>query len=241
MHRVLVERIDVGPGGTIAIEGDEARHALRVKRLRVGEGVELMDGRGTIAAGVVAEGAAGGGGRRGEHEPLLVRVERVKRVEPARPRVEVWSAAPKGSRIDEMVDQLSQVGAAAWRPLETARGVVDPREHKLERLNRIAAEAGKQCGRAWTMTIGAKAGLAEALRPEAGTMVVIADASGEAWNANMTSAAKAIRLLVGPEGGWTEDEVAAAKHAGTAIARFGPHVMRIETAAVAACAVIMGR
>ena len=98
-----------------------------------------------IAAGVVGEIDEGGKKRDGS---VVVKVESVRRVERARPRVEVWTAVAKGGRVDEMVDQLAQVGAAEWRGLETARGVAGAKEQKIERLERIAREASKQSGRA---------------------------------------------------------------------------------------------
>jgi 16S rRNA (uracil1498-N3)-methyltransferase len=230
----MVDQIVWAAGEMAAIDGDEAHHALRVKRVRGGERIELIDGRGGIVEGEVIEGERGG-----KERQLRVSVTLVRHEKPARPRVEVWAAVPKGGRVDEMIDQLAQIGAALWRPLDAARSVVDPREAKMERLGRIAAEASKQCGRAWVMEIGGKATTTEAIRAATGTRVVIADASGSPWSG--TTAAENIRLLVGPEGGWTPEELAAAREAGATIARFGPHVMRIETAAVAACSIVMSR
>ncbi|HMN42520.1 MAG TPA: RsmE family RNA methyltransferase [Phycisphaerales bacterium] len=232
MHRVSVDQIVWAAGESAVIDGDEAHHALRVKRVRPGERIELMDGRGGIAEGEVVEGDLGAKSRE-----LHVRVTGVRREQPARPRVEIWTAVPKGGRVDEMIDQLAQVGAAAWRPLDTARGVVDPREAKMERLGRIAVEASKQCGRAWRLEIGPKATMDEALRAAPGVRVVVADASGSPWSGAESS--EHLRLLIGPEGGWTPEELAAARTANASISRFGPHVMRIETAAVAACAMLV--
>ena len=241
MHRVLVEtgleRALVG--SPVEIGGEEARHALRVKRVRVREHVELIDGRGTVASGVVESAAEGGKKKDGM---LIVLVESVRKVGPTVPRVEVWTAVAKGGRADEMVDQLAQAGAAQWRALETARGVAGAREHKIERLERIAAEASKQCGRAWTMEIGGGGGSAtmeEAVKGGSGVRVVVCDASGEPWRVATMNNVQVVRLLVGPEGGWTEQEIAAAHAAGAVTAKFGTHVMRIETAAVVACGVVM--
>jgi len=228
MHRVLVETMPK-PGEVAAIEGDEARHALRVKRVRGGEQVELLDGRGGVALGEVVEGG---------RDELRVRIRDVRHVEPTRPRVEVWTAVPKGGRVDEMIDQLAQAGAASWGPLETARGVVEPRESKMERLERIAREASKQCGRAWTLAIAAKQTAADALRGGEGVRVVVADSSGGGYRRD-PGRTNTIRLLIGPEGGWTPEELAAAGAAGATIAAFGPHVMRIETAAVVACGAVL--
>jgi 16S rRNA (uracil1498-N3)-methyltransferase len=235
--------IEIAMGATIVVGGEEARHAIRVKRVRAGERIEVMDGRGVIAAGVVAEIDEGGKKRDGM---VTVRVEEVRRLERERPRVEVWTAVAKGGRVDEMVDQLAQVGAAEWRGLETARSVAGAREQKVERLERIAREASKQCGRAWTMEIGAARTMAEAVKGEDGVRVVVCDASGERWPSHSREAGRVapsddatIRLLIGPEGGWTEQEMEMCRAAGAVVARFGAHVMRIETAGVVACGVVM--
>jgi 16S rRNA (uracil1498-N3)-methyltransferase len=230
---------DGGAGTLVVVGGEEARHALRVKRVRVGERVELLDGRGGVASGVVAELQEGGKKKEGS---VVVRMESVRRAEPTTPRVEVWTAVAKGGRVDEMVDQLAQAGAAEWRALETARSVAGAREGKLERLERIARETSKQCGRAWGMEIGGggvAVGMAEAVRGGEGVRIVVCDASGEPWRAEMGRGADVIRLLVGPEGGWTEEELEICRGAGATVARFGPHVMRIETAAVVACGVVV--
>lgn len=214
--------------GALVVAGDEAKHAIRVKRLEPGDGVEVLDGLGRVASGRVAQTRKSG---RGEWE-LVVDVGSVRVVEPARPRVEVLSAVPKGDRLGWMIDGLSQVGAASWGPLGTARGVTDPRPGKLERLERTAAEAAKQCGRAWRLAMAPGVELAEAVGPG----VVMADASGEAYE---RAGAGVVRVLVGPEGGWTEEELATARAAGARVARFGRHVMRVEMAAVVAAAVVM--
>lgn len=233
VHRVFVQDAPLlAPGERVEVVGPEAEHAARVKRLGPGDAVALLDGRGTVAAArVESTGKVGKGGWR-----LAAVVESVATAERVRPRVEVWSATPKGGRVDELVDGLSQVGAAAWSPLRAERSVVQPRETKLERLERIAWEAAKQCGRAWVLEIGRERSWEEAIAPEVGVRVVLADASGGPYE---RTGAEGVRVLVGPEGGWTEAELAAARAAGATIARFGPHAMRIETAAVVAVAVVL--
>ncbi len=228
-HRIHVDDPVPPPQTELVIGGTEARHAIRVKRLESGDPVEILDGRGRIASGRVAGSAKG---RNGEWE-LTVAIEGVRIAEPNSPRIEVWAAPPKGSRIEEMIDGLSQAGAAAWMPLISARTVVEPRPHKLERLARVAAESSKQCGRAWLLEVGEGGDLARALAP--GAAIVLADASGDRY---ARCGEPVLRVLIGPEGGWTNEEIATARAAGAKVARFGPHAMRIETAAVVAAAII---
>lgn len=226
-HRLYLEHSPPGPGGRLTVGGPEGAHAVRVKRIREGEVVELLDGHGTVARAVVERVKVG------RDASLGLRIDAVQVDPPLPPRVEVWSATPKGGRVDELVDALSQVGAAAWSPMRTARSVVSPRPAKLDRLQRIAVEAAKQAGRAWVMETGTERGFDEGL---AGPAVVLADAAGGGY---APTGAPSIRILIGPEGGWTQAEIIAARAAGARIARFGPHAMRIETAAPVAAAIVL--
>lgn len=205
-------------GESIVVEGEEARHALRVKRLGEGDQVEILNGCGLLAIGAIEAP-----GRRA----LRVTIQDVRIVEPIRPRVEIVAATPKGGRVDDLVRGLSQVGAAGWTPLDAERSVAGAGAGKLERLGAIAAESAKQCGRAWALEI------ADPVRfDEVVDGAVLADASGEAYT---PTGEAPIRVLIGPEGGWSDTELSRAGR----VCSFGVHVMRIEVAAVAAAAIVL--
>ncbi len=213
-------------GATLLVTGEEANHAARVKRLRPGEPVALFDARGTVADGRVVQAEAG------KRALLEVRLDALRTVGRVSPRVEVWCPPPKGDRLETMIDQLSQLGVAAWRPLRTARAERDA--FRADKLGRVAIEAAKQCGRAWALDIGDWTGFDDAL---ADPRAVLADAAGLPAG----PAAGDTVLLLGPEGGWTDDELARAHATGRGVRRFGVHVMRIETAAVAAAACLLSQ
>lgn len=234
-HRIVIDRWEglreeglVREPVRMVIAGEEAKHAIRIKRLEAGGFVDLLDGNGGVGLARVVETRKS---RRGEWE-LVLELTEFRQAAPHSPRVEVLSAVPKGERLEAMIDGLSQVGAASWAPLAAERSVTDPRPGKLERLARVAKEATKQCGRAWALELGGAVGFREAIGPG----VVLADASGGSYNA---AGLPSVRILVGPEGGWTPEELALAREAGTRIVRFGPHAMRIETAAVVAAAIVI--
>ncbi len=232
-HRVWLETFPDQAGEHLVIAGEEAHHAVRVKRLVAGDPIDLIDGSGRIGRASIAEVR-----KTNKHGwAIECVIESVRAIAPVSPALEVWSAVPKGDRLEQMVDSLAQVGAASWSPMATERSVVEPREGKIGRLERVCHEACKQSGRPWIMGIGAGGSLAESLAVEEGTALVFADASGTPYRAR---GAGVIRLIVGPEGGWTPQEIEQARGAGATISSFGPHVMRIETAAVAGAAVIMG-
>jgi 16S rRNA (uracil1498-N3)-methyltransferase len=234
LHRVWLDGPPPTPGDLLRLTGDEARHAVRVKRLAPGDHLELLDGAGLRAHAVVERTSTPGSGATGVW--LDIRIASTGVADPVSPCLEVCSAVPKGPRAAELVEQLSQVGAASWRPLVAERSVVDPGDAKLDRLRRVALESAKQCGRPWVMAIDDEITLTAAL--DGPGPVIVADASGGPLRA--ATAPAPLRLLIGPEGGWTPRELDAIAAAPTAtLARFGPHVMRIETAAVAAAAVII--
>jgi 16S rRNA (uracil1498-N3)-methyltransferase len=248
----------------ILVRGDEAHHAVRVKRLDVGDEVRVHDGQGTIVDTHICEVRKAREGWEVELAPSKGPPRRAPRPSPS---LHVLTAPPKGDRLEGMIDALTQLGCARWSPLITTRTVVDPREGKLARLERTCIEALKQSGRAWLMEIGPRTTWAEAL--SASTPLILADASGVPYDPlNLESrfesgfvsgfesglefglesrpepgddavATPSLTLLVGPEGGFTPEELAHAKQAGAQVCIFGVHTLRIETAAIAAAAIML--
>lgn len=240
-HRFYVDR-ELGAadvGATLLIEGDEARHGASAKRLAPGEGAEALDGMGSIASCVV-DRIEPGKGKRGPVVRLTVR--EVRRVSQVVPRVRVLAPIPKADRLSWMLEQLSQAGVASWTPLRTQRSIGSPEDLRPDRLARIAREAAKQCGRAHTLVIDEPADLRTldlgALSAAGG--VLVADAGGERGVID-PGTAPVWSVLVGPEGGLAPDELAGLEAAGSGIRRvaLGPHVMRIETAALAVAAMLL--
>jgi 16S rRNA (uracil1498-N3)-methyltransferase len=237
LHRIHLDDPDLLTPlpGELTIAGDEAHHAIRVKRLGAGDFVEVLDGRGGVGAARIRATEKVRGQWR-----LVLEVAEVRRVPPVSPAIDVLSPPPKGPRLAELIDGLAQAGAASWSPLATEFGSGEPGNAKADRVHRCAAEASKQSGRAWALRIGEARGLQEVMAGgvtgATGGRVVLADPSGHAYE---RTGAERITLLIGPEGGWSARELDVARKAGLVIARFGPHVMRVETAAVAAVAVIL--
>lgn len=214
------------PGEPILIEGDEAKHAIRVKRVTEGDLVRLLDGKGGVLLTKVVDA----------RRTLKLVVESSEREPKPGLTLEMATASPKGPRLDKMIDMLGQVGAAEWRPLATKLGVVEPGSNKIDRMERICRESAKQSLRAWPMTIGSPLSFREALGTDDDCQLVIADASGGDYQ---PSRAGRVRAMVGPEGGWTDDELRAAQGAGAQVVSLGPHILRIETAAVVLASLIV--
>lgn len=220
-------------GRSLAIAGDEAHHAIRVKRLGAGDTVELLDGKGTRARATIrATSKHGKSDWRLEVEVVELRVEERSRV-----RLEVFAAAAKGDRLDEMLESLSQLGVDAFHPLLSDHAIVDPREAKLERLRRGALESMKQCGRAWPLEIGEPIDMKDAMKQVEGAFACVADASGTG-TPDIPGAIARVAVFVGPEGGWSPREFEHFRARGWPFIRCAPHVLRVETAAIA-CATLL--
>lgn len=224
--RLHTDAIPSDVGSVVRIGGEEAHHAARVRRLEPGDKVALHDGLGGIAETSLVRAQ-----KSRDDWSLELRVDAVRREPAPSPPLEVWASAPKGDRLEAMLDGLSQIGASAWRPLLSERTVVEPRPGKLDRLRRVTIESMKQCGRAWALSIGEPASLARVF--ETGAWVVVAHADA-AMLAAPQAVPTAVRLVVGPEGGLSPTELESLRCGGATLATFGPHIMRIETAAVVA-------
>lgn len=214
----------------VEITGEEAHHAARVKRVRPGERIGLLDAQGRVGTGPLS---AVTGSR---SKPVLqILLESCELCPPTQPIVEVYAALPKGDRLDRMIDQLTQLGVSRFRPLLCEHTQRKSDTARPEKLERIMTEAMKQCRRAWPLKIADPIQLEDALNdPDA----VIADASGPVWDAQRDTAPRRV-LLIGPEGGWSNTERDLFVETKASVRRFGIFVMRIEAAAAAAASLAM--
>lgn len=222
-------------GSTASLTGDEARHLARVLRAKVGDTVRVFDGSGTEwPARIDAIGR--------DRVDLAVG-EPIAPVAKNGPLLTIAVALPKGDRQKWMVEKLTELGAARLVPLVTARGVAEATPSAIERLKRSVIEACKQCGRSTLLEIGEPMPLAACVAGKpAGSLGLVADPGGipigNAISPSLSRDDLGVLALVGPEGGFTDEELAAAVAAGFTAVSLGPHVLRVETAAIAIAAVV---
>jgi 16S rRNA (uracil1498-N3)-methyltransferase len=245
--------------GDIPLPPDAAHHLRDVLRLGAGASVELFDAAGNTADGVLVAGDSPKGEPGGR---LLVRVNAVVAATRSAFRCTIASAIPKGNRADWMIEKLSELGVATLIPLQTGRSVVHPEgAGKIGRWERLANESAKQCRRNDVMRIeplekleAVLDALAGAAGPEAGPMrpvawyfsteagaIPVAEAIARFRGdgpAREEMSAAGLTCFIGPEGGWTEDEIRRFDAAGVLAVRLTRTILRIETAALAAAAVI---
>jgi len=217
------------PAPSVALPDTEARHAHQVLRLDPGDAVRLFNGRGLVATGTIDELSK---------RSSVVRVEAVEAASPSRPRLDVAVALPKGDRAKGLVDQLSQAGVDHLIPLVTQRGSAGLTGNKRGKLERAAIEAAKQCGRDFMLRIEPQATLDTLLQTGDAWLAMACPGAAASLTANDLSRHEHVVILVGPEGGWSTKERGAARDAGVTEVGLGPHVLRIETAAVVAAGVV---
>ena len=220
-------------GPTLELRGDAHRYLTRVLRLRAGDAVTLFDGVAhEIAARIVETSGHVTRLALGARRPLTR----------AGARITLLQAIPRGERMDLVVQKATELGVHRILPVLSARTVVQPgAEGRMRRWRTIAQEAARQCGRADLPDPGRAPAATRRPWPPWPTAPPPASLSGRpAQGAPLRRALRAdepaLALLVGPEGGFSDQEVAAAQAAGLKPVGLGPLILRSETAAIVALA-----
>ena len=227
------------PRGTVvSLPEDEAGHLRRVLRVTAGAAVRIFDGRGLeVEARVASVDRTGVTVELGE--PVVA-------VPEWSVRVTLAQAALKGDKIDDVIRDAVMMGVTSIQPLLTARtevpAAVFSRGRRLERWQRIAVSSAKQCGRAVVPPVLAPCPLADCLdgRTPGPVLILVEPAAAPPGRARWppADAPRSATLLVGPEGGWTDDEVARSLEAGCLPVSLGPRTLRADAAAIVALSVL---
>lgn len=221
-------------GQTVRVTGDEGRHAATVKRMRVNEGIDVCDGAGTRASGVVLETGK---------DWVDVTIEAVEH-EPARdPRIVVAQALAKGDRADTAVEVLTEIGVDVIIPWQSAHCVVkwgqdDKGRTKWERIAQAATKQSRQSRLPEIAQAHSTKQLVEAMG-HCDLVLVLHESGTHSLADTSIPRTGTIGIVVGPEGGISTDELDQFIHAGAHVVRMGDPVLRTSTAGVAACAAVL--
>uniref|UniRef100_UPI003A87AC12 16S rRNA (uracil(1498)-N(3))-methyltransferase n=1 Tax=Leucobacter sp. BZR 635 TaxID=3378705 RepID=UPI003A87AC12 len=200
-------------GSLITVSGDDGRHAVRVSRLRVGEQTIVGNGRGLRAHGTVEQLG---------RESFGVRVERIEELPPPARRIVLVQALAKGDRDERAVEQATEFGVDAVIPWQAERSISrwsgDKAEKGVAKWARIAREAAKQSMRAWIPAVLPPHTTAELAQLDGHVLVLHprGEAKLSAWR---PADNRDVFLVVGPEGGLSDAELAALTAGGS-----GPNV-----------------
>jgi 16S rRNA (uracil1498-N3)-methyltransferase len=206
--------------GLITLDGPEAHHLATVCRFRPGDRVCLFNGDGHEYAASVVSVA---------RQQVTLDVSSVETpLRESEIRIEVAAPLPKGDRARFLVEKLTELGVSTFVPLRTQRSIVHPRETK--QLQRYVIEASKQCGRAVLLQVQALTDWSDYCgRDDLPAVRIVANPGGasDSWRTGPEAA-----LAVGPEGGFTDEEIERARAQGWQVVGLGPRILRIETAAI---------
>lgn len=220
-------------GDRVTLDGQEAHHLLHVMRAKVGERITLFDGSGVEFAAEITKCG------RSDVEARVLKRREVDRELPF--TLVVGVSLPKGDRQKWLVEKLTELGVTELVPLTTERGVAQPTDSALERLARSVIEAAKQCGRNRLMQITPPQTLHDWVASAKSTpdsRPLIAHPDGKSLPSLDLATPLPTLLAIGPEGGFTDGEVAAALAHGWQTVHLGQRILRIETAAAALAAVV---
>lgn len=232
MHWAFHEEIQTS--SRIVLEDTEAHHVLHVLRMKPGGSLILFDGKGcSVEARITAV----------TRRDVTCEIFGTRTIStPRSPRLHVAAAPPKADRLRWMVEKLTELGVAEYRPLQTERTVVTPGETRLDKLRSTVISACKQCGRSILMNIRELCSLEDMLLQEPQTPVVVAH-PGEStnWESITCSVQSDILLLIGPEGGFTSAEMLSLQAREVETISWPGTILRTETAAITFAAVLMNR
>ncbi len=225
-------------GDPIVIEGGDARHIALSLRMKQGEELILCDGKGTEAVCAVASLCP-------ESVVLDVKERRASETEP-KTRVTLYQALPKADKMEYIVQKAVELGVYRIVPVLTSRCISRPDEKtaakKRERLCKIAAEAAKQSGRGIIPEVDGVLTFKNAVKEmsTAGLPIFFFEHASLPLRKYMEKYTGGdIAVMVGAEGGFSDEEAAFAEENGLLSASLGPRILRCETAPVAALAAIM--
>jgi 16S rRNA (uracil1498-N3)-methyltransferase len=248
--RFYAPDLDAG-GDTVVLNGDEAMHLTRVLRLSAGASVRVFNGRGLEREAVVGSVAKGevtlkAGGRVGSARELSFHLTLVQSV-------------LKGDAFDDIVRDATMLGVSAIQPVVAARSEIDAaaieRGRRLDRWRRIAISSAKQCRRAvvpeirnpasFLSYVGAAFRRPDSDLPHSPSVAIMliepaADlAASRISDARRIAPQSAVEVFVGPEGGWSEAEIAQAEGAGATFVTLGDRTLRADAAALVALPVLL--
>ena len=229
-RRFFVDQIRAGAA---ELRGDEARHLTRVLRVEPGQRFELSDNENAYLAEIEEA--------RGEH--VLFRILQPIETPPLPVRITLCAALIKFDRFEWIIEKATELGVESILPVEatrTEKGLFDASRKRSERWARIARESSQQSRRVRVPQILPAVRFPAVLEhPAAHRFFLEEDAAPPLLHEIPEERQETVAVLVGPEGGWTDAERHAARDGGWCGVSLGPQVLRAETAACAAVAVVV--
>ena len=233
MPRFFVGALDQ----TVVITGEDAHHIAKSLRMTAGEAITLCDGRGLEAQGVIVSLSP---------DAVSVRLgEAAACAAEPQTKLSLYLAMPKGDKTELVVQKAVELGAAEIVLFLSSRCISRPKGEdaakKVRRLQKIANEAAKQCGRGMLPAVRGVLSFSQTLQEmqQFDHSFILYDGLCAPLRQQLPKRGAAMALLIGSEGGFAPEEIAQAEARGVRAASLGKRILRCETAPIAATAAIM--
>jgi 16S rRNA (uracil1498-N3)-methyltransferase len=233
-HFYLNEELtEAAVGGRVSVTGQEARHAVTVSRIAVGESISVGNGAGLVVTGAVVSA---------EPSEFVVEVASVERSEPNSPAVWLAQALAKGDRDEYAVQQATELGVDGVIPWAAQRSIVKWEGARIrkghDRWTAIVREASKQSMRTWIPEVGDLASTVVLAALAADTRMLVLEPTAQTAITALEPDGRDVVLVVGPEGGIAPSELSRLEGAGAMLVRLGDTILRTSSAGPAAIAVL---
>lgn len=233
MIRFFIENIS---DNNYTLTGEDAHHAIKSLRVKIGENIILCD-KNSFEHICKVEKIS-------KDEVLLSAIKSQKNTSESNIKITLYQALPKNDKMDLVVQKSVELGVFKIVPIETSRCISKPSEKsiskKIERWQKIAKEAAKQSGRGIIPNISSPLKLDEAISKikDYDKSLVFYENGGEKIKNSLKTYDKNISIFIGPEGGFETEEIDKLKSFGATISTLGTRILRTETASLAAISVI---
>lgn len=233
MHTFYVPRTQFN-ADIATIAGSEHHHLRNVLRLGIGETIRIIDGKGNVFTATI---------NKIRSELTDAKIEKQECHKKTIPSITLFQGLPKQDKMELILQKTAELGVNQIVPIITERSLQKPSENRLERWQRIILSAAKQCGRAWIPEINEIQTLqdcSKSIHTYECTLILWEKELGQHLQSVLRSKTelKSIALIVGPEGGFTENEVKDLIENGCIPVKIGSNILRTETAAIAGVAMI---
>ena len=226
MRRYLIKDGDAEAGRLLTVDGEDHRYLTRVLRLGVGAEMDGTDSSGRACTLRI---------EKVDRTACRLRVVTVSRPEASPALLHLYQCLPKPARMDIIVRQVTEAGVCRFVPVVSEHSLPSPSAGRVERWRRISAEALQQCGRTRPMQIGESMTLSEVCTTMGDRVGVFFHEQAEgsrSLHEILREPEMEVGMVVGPEGGLADHEVAALRDAGFHQAYLGDTVLRVDTAAI---------
>ncbi|MGL4339913.1 MAG: 16S rRNA (uracil(1498)-N(3))-methyltransferase [Rhodoglobus sp.] len=236
-HFYIDETLElVEVGDRVSVVGPEARHAVTVSRLGVGQSITIGNGRGLVVSGVVVTA---------EHSELAIDVAALRFEDRRAPAIFLVQALAKGGRDELAVQAATELGVDGVVPWSASRSISRWEGAKVakgrQRWSAVVREASKQSRRSWIPDVLDLVNTAQLATLAAGARMLVLEPTAELSLTDLDIDDRDLLLVVGPEGGVSPQERDSCAAAGATLVRLGSEVLRTSTAGPAALALLNGK